>query len=811
MAAELSSMRMRNQGGIMIHLSSAACEWILIILLYVDAAFSYLLREFAKYCELQTPCPLCSRLDHVFGREKLGCNWSLVCSSHKEKISSLVFCSVHSKLADVCGLCEECFKPIAMQNDSEYLKLNLMLDKHITLGSSGSRSCSCCNKPWIAVKSDDESLLELKSIRLGDYKANVEPPLTHEPGHRRSSRQDSVKKLREKLRESVRHRTSGKNSVRTLSRVGYPEFKLSSDSESEFPLPEIDGGDGNSSSVGAKHTRLEHDVEVGRRDRLGKPANNVSSEKKTHQSSEMKDQPGLLYLDDLKIEHSPREYRLAKSKRSLRWMKDVVSSDCVPQPSDVGSLGASAESFNISLPNYSTLSEVSDSIHTVPSASSTVRITKKSIYIEETCERVNRSATMNIEATAGTSSDDNSTCSSYSYSINQTGSLWRCAENMKSTEEDAKSISQASKSEVGLLLKDACPGPHYGHEESRKDEDCSSHSLPLPVSLKKNDSSYEFLDGLSVGDVEGESIIDQLRRQVEHDQSCMKSLYEELEEERNAADIAANQAMAMITRLQEEKAAVEMEALQYIRMMELQAEYDMVSLEIANDLLSEKEKELHTELEFYRNNFCDGSGLEDLQEETSVLDDHAAACENTPVTSCGSELAKFYEGNRKCEPMSSSVSTFGDEKLYVSHSLTKLAKNLYKNYCSENVEDTRDGLDSCKMKDDVGPIEYFLTNVDTMLNFEQNGSSASKGNLAHYYESNDSSADAKEDYFHDEKNDLLHSLAAFVKENATLHDRLGALETDQDLLKYCSNLLQNGEDGLQLTLDIAHQLQKMQK
>ncbi|GKA75083.1 probable myosin-binding protein 6 [Tanacetum coccineum] len=41
-----------------------------------------------------------------------------------------------------------------------------------------------------------------------------------------------------------------------------------------------------------------------------------------------------------------------------------------------------------------------------------------------------------------------------------------------------------------------------------------------------------------------------------------------------ASAVAANNAMAMITRLKGEKAVVQMEALQYQRMMEEQAEYD---------------------------------------------------------------------------------------------------------------------------------------------------------------------------------------------------------------------------------------------
>ncbi|XP_015891374.2 probable myosin-binding protein 4 [Ziziphus jujuba] len=88
----------------------------------------------------------------------------------------------------------------------------------------------------------------------------------------------------------------------------------------------------------------------------------------------------------------------------------------------------------------------------------------------------------------------------------------------------------------------------------------------------------------------------------------MAVLFKELKAERNASEIATNQAMAMITRLQEEKASLHMEALLYLRMMEEQAEHDVEALEKANDLLAEKEKEIQdmeAELEFYRLNFPD--------------------------------------------------------------------------------------------------------------------------------------------------------------------------------------------------------------
>ncbi|KAG6533183.1 hypothetical protein ZIOFF_007049 [Zingiber officinale] len=64
-----------------------------------------------------------------------------------------------------------------------------------------------------------------------------------------------------------------------------------------------------------------------------------------------------------------------------------------------------------------------------------------------------------------------------------------------------------------------------------------------------------------------DGIQDELKAALQAEQKVLSTLYAELEEERSAAAIAANQTMAMITRLQEEKAAMQMEALQYHQMM----------------------------------------------------------------------------------------------------------------------------------------------------------------------------------------------------------------------------------------------------
>ncbi|KAK7411502.1 hypothetical protein VNO78_02936 [Psophocarpus tetragonolobus] len=103
-----------------------------------------------------------------------------------------------------------------------------------------------------------------------------------------------------------------------------------------------------------------------------------------------------------------------------------------------------------------------------------------------------------------------------------------------------------------------------------------------------------------------DAILNNLKRQVRLDRKSLMALYMELDEERSASAVAANNAMAMITRLQAEKAAVQMEALQYQRMMEEQAEYDEEALQASNDMLIKREEELkalEAELEIYRKQY----------------------------------------------------------------------------------------------------------------------------------------------------------------------------------------------------------------
>lgn len=153
--------------------------------------------------------------------------------------------------------------------------------------------------------------------------------------------------------------------------------------------------------------------------------------------------------------------------------------------------------------------------------------------------------------------------------------------------------------------------------------------------IDHNGSESEVLDG--------DSILHHLKRQVRLDRKSLMDLYMELDEERSASAIAANNAMAMITRLQAEKAAVQMEALQYQRMMDEQAEYDQEALQSMNGLLVKREeemKELEAEIEAYRLRYgllreeedCEGGEaevfLDEENDETKPVSDFPVCSSN---------------------------------------------------------------------------------------------------------------------------------------------------------------------------------------
>ncbi|XP_013631873.1 PREDICTED: uncharacterized protein LOC106337325 [Brassica oleracea var. oleracea] len=102
----------------------------------------------------------------------------------------------------------------------------------------------------------------------------------------------------------------------------------------------------------------------------------------------------------------------------------------------------------------------------------------------------------------------------------------------------------------------------------------------------------------------------------------------ELEKERNAAATAADEALSMILRLQEEKASIEMEARQYQRMIEEKSAFDAEEMSILKEILLRREWEKHfleKEVDTYRQMFLETEqplpNTPDSKQPTESLDD----------------------------------------------------------------------------------------------------------------------------------------------------------------------------------------------
>ncbi|WCJ36005.1 hypothetical protein M5689_017227 [Euphorbia peplus] len=168
--------------------------------------------------------------------------------------------------------------------------------------------------------------------------------------------------------------------------------------------------------------------------------------------------------------------------------------------------------------------------------------------------------------------------------------------------------------------------------------------------LKKSPlEKTEFADCVETSAENEADMNDSSKGQAPLDRKALLSLYMELDEERSASAVAANNAMAMITRLQAEKAEFQMEALQYQRMMEEQAEYDEEALQAANELASkrlEDIKALEVELDVYRSKF---GGLS--EEDYALSGDE---CEyyhdinSQPLSSSYVERPEFYSPTDSC-------------------------------------------------------------------------------------------------------------------------------------------------------------------
>ncbi|XP_010452595.1 PREDICTED: myosin-binding protein 7 [Camelina sativa] len=117
--------------------------------------------------------------------------------------------------------------------------------------------------------------------------------------------------------------------------------------------------------------------------------------------------------------------------------------------------------------------------------------------------------------------------------------------------------------------------------------------------------------------VQIENELELLRETVSSQQQSIQDLYEELDEERNAASTAASEAMSMILRLQRDKAELQMELRQFKRFAEEKMEHDQQELLDLEDLVYKREQTIQAmtcEAQAYKHRMM-SFGLTDTEAE----------------------------------------------------------------------------------------------------------------------------------------------------------------------------------------------------
>lgn len=394
------------------------------------------------------------------------------------------------------------------------------------------------------------------------------------------------------------------------------------------------------------------------------------------------------------------------------------------------------------------------------------------------------------------------------------------------------------QNEPGLSLDGSALQKRNSIERNESGLSLDGSTLQKWISLERNESGLS-LDGSIVSEIEGESLVDRLKRQIDHDRKHVSALYKELEEERNASAIAVNQSMAMITKLQEEKATIHMEALQCLRLLEEQSEYDMEALQKANDLLAEKEREiqdLESELEFYRNKFPSESTWENVEEETNEIkardiemdqtesigvEDSASSLIDSvsgkPTTCDKVEGTSMPLGDKDTGTMKNTDLQFEDERLDILRSLKKLEKKLYllsnNGVYLSNGEYARsegDGEREFKESNSIGGNKENGGIEENGLSM-QDDVSVSCSDLHAQSSFEKAQLICKENSEFDSSGQGSPVLVSLGNEVLDLNGRLEALEADRTFLEHTIKSLGNGEEGLRLIREVASHLRELRR
>ncbi|XP_076921938.1 myosin-binding protein 2-like isoform X2 [Bidens hawaiensis] len=385
--------------------------------------------------------------------------------------------------------------------------------------------------------------------------------------------------------------------------------------------------------------------------------------------------------------------------------------------------------------------------------------------------------------------------------------------------EEAEEAASSNSHDLDFNLE-------YGFQETREDEKIEDTVLIIE---RKDSMVDESCDGSEMDGGDPINTTEKLKSALRAERKALQALYTELEEERSASAVAASETMAMINRLHEEKAAMQMEALHYQRMMEEQSEYDQEALQLLNELMVKKEKEL----EVYRKKVLDYETKEKDRFLTSSVKSNtcSASCSHSEDgdgmwVDVNHELKEegIRNGNQEITNLDSSFVDFEDERLSILEQLKVLEEKLFTLSDEEDRHFDYFNENGKHLNGNHGYDGQEVNGVDTRYQDRRVIGSTGKRLLPLFdaieteTESDEGAvvANGNGNGFHPEVENVAVTRFELQKKRIDIEEevdqlyvRLQTLEADREFLKHCIGSLKKGDKGMELLQEILQHLRDL--
>ncbi|XP_062210651.1 myosin-binding protein 2-like isoform X2 [Phragmites australis] len=837
-AGKLAAALHRRTHRVTSALAYAVLEWVLIALLLINGLLAYAIARFAAYFGLTPPCLLCSSVDRLFqedGGEAGGVRWlrGVLCGAHAAEISALGYCVHHRRLVGASGMCEGC--------------LSSWKEMTSDAGEKSATACSCCNGVLrTSLRELEDKREEHAQEKITEEEEDQGYVLLAQEDHEEEEEELNEIEMQEQQSEVEGQEQQDEKvtavedeSLEVMVRVE----EIAPEDDRLVPVVALD------EMTIADGSGLHRDVEEEEDD-----TNRVDDEQ------DSRDVDIGVVLEEKRILDSSVATPADAIEDSAVLISPIPRPEIVTNPSDPDQNSIPHDDEDVPDDTVEIGDSTTEEEHILPQVT------------EAVSEDDNRSAEVDTNCEVSIGSDicereqDEHVVPFQDSALEDLVAPLAAADDQPLPLEILAQTEQASETEQEEVT-DATRLNHLPNEQNEAEDDKAPETPTYGVATQRSDRMFLLerkrslslsLDGSVASEVEGgePSTVDQLKSALQAERKALGALYAELEEERNAAAIATNQTMAMINRLQEEKAAMQMEALQYQRMMEEQSEYDQEALQLLNELVTKREREkqeLERELELFRQKVQHYEDKERRRTASFKANGVSTSCSGTSVSSSGEDSDEHsddycelgesphdgniqsssdaalssmtgQDGTRHLVALDDSLTYFEIERLSILEELKALEERLFTledddinttsaaaGHSSDDIDLSADGLQS---------PEYGLTD-DKAKYRGRTSISRGKSLLPLFDAVGDENGDqmpsarVEEGEAVDSTTKSVSVVAkeqerlAIIEEVDHVYERLQALEADKEFLRHCIKSLKKGEKGMDLLQEILQHLRDL--